>query len=109
MRNPIVRRPQQRRLTFDRRDLWQTVPDPDRGQCRELVEQLLRAVLQAEAATKSEDEREDAREESDRSSRRAESVYRRPSTLQHVRHREGRPRPYRLADRAGHWASLKWS
>ena len=68
MRNPIVRRPQQRRLTFDRRDLWQTVPDPDRGQCRELVEQLLRAVLQAEAATKSEDEREDAREESDRSS-----------------------------------------
>ena len=60
MRNPIVRRPQQRRLTFDRRDLWQTVPDPDRGQCRELVEQLLRAVLQAEAATRSEDERKES-------------------------------------------------
>ena len=59
-----VRRPQQRRLTFDRRDLWQTLPDPDRRRGRELVGQLLRAVLQAEAATRSEDEREN----SDRSS-----------------------------------------
>ena len=64
MRDLMVRRPQQRRLTFDRRDLWQTFPDPDRCQCRELVGQLLRAVLQAEAARRSEDERE----ESDRSS-----------------------------------------
>ena len=60
----MVRRQQQRRLTFDRRDLWQTLPDPDRRRGRELVGQLLRAVLQAEAATRSEDEREN----SDRSS-----------------------------------------
>ena len=67
MRDLMVRRPQQRRLTFDRRYLWQTFPDPDRRQCWELVGQVLRAVLQAEAA-RSEDEREDEREESDRSS-----------------------------------------
>ena len=64
MRDLIVRRPQQRMLTFDRRDLWQTFPDPDRCHCRELMGQLLRAVLQAEAATRSED----ARENSDRPS-----------------------------------------
>jgi len=58
MRNLIVRRPQQRTLTFDRRDRWQTLPEPDRCRCRELVEQLLRAVLQAEASTRSEDDRE---------------------------------------------------
>ena len=66
MRDLMVRRPQQRTLTFDRRDRWQTLPDPERHHCRELVEQLLRAVLQAEAATRGEDEGEDAREESDR-------------------------------------------
>ena len=55
----IARRPQQRTLTFDRREQWQTLPEPDRMQCRELVGQLLRAVLQAEAPTRSEDERED--------------------------------------------------
>ena len=58
MGNLIVRRPQQRTLTFDRRDLWQTLSDPDRRHCRELVGQLLRAVLQAEAARRSEDDRE---------------------------------------------------
>ena len=58
MRDLIVRRPQQRMLTFDRRDRWQTLPDPDRRHCRELVGQLLRAVLQAEATSRSEDERE---------------------------------------------------
>ena len=58
MRAPIVRRPQQPRLTFDRRDLWQTIPDPDRRHCSELLGQVLRAVLQAEAVTGSEDERE---------------------------------------------------
>ena len=60
MRDLMVRRPQQRKLTFDRRDRWQTLPDPERHQCRELVGQLLRAVLQAEAATRSEDERENS-------------------------------------------------
>ena len=60
MRELIVRRPQQRRLTFDRRELWQTLPDPDRRHCRELVGQLLRAVLQAEAARRSEDDRENS-------------------------------------------------
>ena len=64
MRDLIVRRPQQRMLTFDRRDLWQMLPDPDRRQCSELVGRLLRAVLQAEASTRSDDEREN----SDRSS-----------------------------------------
>jgi len=58
MRNLIVRRPQQRTLTFDRREQWQTLPEPDRVQCRDLVGQLLRAVLQAEAPTRSEDDRE---------------------------------------------------
>ena len=58
MRNLIVRRPQQRTLTFDRREQWQTLPESDRRQCRDLVGQLLRAVLQAEASTRSEDERE---------------------------------------------------
>jgi hypothetical protein len=58
MRSLIVRRPQQRTLTFDRRERWQTLPEPDQMQCRALVGQLLRAVLQAEASTRSEDERE---------------------------------------------------
>ena len=58
MRSLIVRRPEQRTLTFDRREPWQTLPEPDRLQCRDLVGQLLRAVLQAEAPTRSEDERE---------------------------------------------------
>ncbi len=54
----IVRRPQQRALTFDRGEPWQTLPEPERLQCRELVGQLLRAVLQTEAPTRSKDERE---------------------------------------------------
>ena len=58
MRNLIVRRPEQRTLTFDRREPWQTLPEPDHLQCRDLVGQLLRAVLQAEAPTRSEDDRE---------------------------------------------------
>ena len=58
MRDLIVRRLEQRTLTFDRREQWQTRPEPDRLQCRDLVGQLLRAVLQAEASTRSEDERE---------------------------------------------------
>ena len=49
MRDLMVRRPQQPRLTFDRRDRWQTLPDPERRHCRDLVGQLLRAVLEAEA------------------------------------------------------------
>ena len=64
MRDLMVRRPQQPRLTFDRRDRWQTLPDPERRHCRDLVGRLLRAVLEAEAATR----REDDRENSDRSS-----------------------------------------
>jgi hypothetical protein len=58
MRDVIVRRPGQRTLTFDRRDQWQTLPEPDRRQCRDLVGQLLRAVLHAEAPRRSEDDRE---------------------------------------------------
>jgi len=58
MRNLIVRRPQQRTLTFDRREPWQTLPEPERLQCRDLVGQLLRAVLQTEALPRSDDERE---------------------------------------------------
>jgi hypothetical protein len=57
MRSLIERRPQQRTLTFDRRERWQTLPEPDRTQCRDLVGQRLRAVLQSEASTRSEDER----------------------------------------------------
>jgi hypothetical protein len=59
MRDLIMRRPEQRTLTFDRHDeRWQTLPAPDRLQCRDLLGQLLRAVLQAEAPTRSDDERE---------------------------------------------------
>ena len=60
MRDLMVRRPQQPRLTFDRRDQWPPLPEPKRCHCRELVGQLLHAVLQAEAATRSEDDREDS-------------------------------------------------
>ena len=58
MRDLIVRRREQRTLMFDRREPWQTLPEPDRRQCRHLVGQLLRAVLRAEAPTRSEDDRE---------------------------------------------------
>ena len=58
MRDLIVCRREQRTLTFERHEPWQTLPEPDRLQCRDLVGQLLRAVLQAEALTRSEDERE---------------------------------------------------
>ena len=59
MRNLIVRRPQQRTLTFDRRERWRALPEREQCDCRKLVGQLLRAALQAEAsATRSEDERE---------------------------------------------------
>jgi hypothetical protein len=57
MRSLIERRPQQRTLTFDRREQWQALPEAVRIQCWDLVGQLLRAVLQGEASTKSEDER----------------------------------------------------
>jgi hypothetical protein len=60
----MVRRPQQRTLTFDRRDRWQTMPDLVQRQCAALVGQLLRAALQAEAERRSDD----GRENSDRSS-----------------------------------------
>jgi len=60
MGNLIVRRPQERMLTFDRRALWQTLPDLVQRQCGELVGHLLRTVLQAEASTRSEDERENS-------------------------------------------------
>jgi DNA mismatch repair protein MutH len=59
MADLIVRRPQQRTLTFDRRERWQTIPEQVQRQCGELVGQLLRAVLQAEASSRSENERED--------------------------------------------------
>ena len=60
MRDFIVRGPEQRTLTFDRRELWQTLPDLVQRQCGELVGQLLRAVLHAEASTRSDDERENS-------------------------------------------------
>ena len=58
MRDVMGHRPQQPRLTFERRDRWPTLPEPERCHCRELVGQLLRAVLEAEAARRSEDDRE---------------------------------------------------
>ena len=59
MRDLIGRRPEQRTLRFDRHERWQTLPERERLQCRDLLEQLLKAVLHAEAPTRSEDERED--------------------------------------------------
>lgn len=59
MRDLIVRRREQGTLTFERREQWQTLPEPDRVLCRDLGGHLLSAVLQAEASTRSsEDERE---------------------------------------------------
>ena len=60
MRDLMVRRPQQPRLTFDRRDRWSTLPEQERCHCRDLVGQLLRAVLQAEAVGRSDDDRENS-------------------------------------------------
>ena len=60
MRDRMVRRPQQRTLTFDRRDRWPTLPESERRRCLDLVGQLLRVVLQAEAAKRSDDERENS-------------------------------------------------
>lgn len=55
-----VGRPTQRILTFDRHEMWQTLPELVQRQCGELIGQLLRAVLQREAATRSHDERQDS-------------------------------------------------
>jgi hypothetical protein len=57
MRDLTVRRAQ-RMLTFDQRDLWQRLPDPDRRRCRELMGHLPRVVLQAEATTRNDHGRE---------------------------------------------------
>jgi hypothetical protein len=43
MRELIVRQLRQRALTFERRDLWQTFPDPVQRHCGELVGHMLRA------------------------------------------------------------------
>ena len=58
MRDPTVRRPHQRTLTFAGLDLWQRLSAPDRLRCQTLCGQLLRAVLHAEAPPRSNDERE---------------------------------------------------
>ena len=46
--------PQQHTLAFVRRELWQSLPVEQRRECRELCEELLRAVLQHEEREGSE-------------------------------------------------------
>jgi hypothetical protein len=60
MRDRRVDRPTQRTLTFDRHEVWMTLPDRVQQQCRDLIHQLLRAVLEDEAAPRSHDERQDS-------------------------------------------------
>ena len=60
MRDRGVDRQTQRTLTFDRHEMWQTVPELVQRRCGDLIGQLLRAVLQGEAATRSHDERQDS-------------------------------------------------
>ena len=47
---------QQHSLPFARHEIWQSIPDEQRQQCRELCVQLSRAVLQHEEQTRSEEE-----------------------------------------------------
>ena len=60
MRELTVRRPQQRTLLFSRLEIWGTLPETNRRDCRDLCAQLLRAVLHAEAPIRSDDAREDS-------------------------------------------------
>jgi hypothetical protein len=60
MQDRRVDRQTQRRLTFDRHEVWHSLPAGVQRQCADLVSQLLRAVLKAAAAPRSPDEREDS-------------------------------------------------
>lgn len=39
---------EQHSLSFARRDIWQSIPHEHQQQCRELCEQMLRALIQIE-------------------------------------------------------------
>ena len=98
MRDLVVRRPEQGRLTFDRRHLWQTLPDPDRRHDGQLVGPRLPAVHEAEGQRQGARMNEKIRTEH---LERAAYVYVRRSSLRQVRHhREGQRRQYGLTDRA---------
>ena len=58
MRDRLGERPTQRTLTFDRHEVWQTLPDLVQRQCADLISQLLRAVLENEATPRRHDERQ---------------------------------------------------
>ena len=45
MRSGQKRDSRQQRLAFGKKDLWETLPEPNRARCRELIVELLRAVV----------------------------------------------------------------
>ena len=58
MRDRRVDRPTQRALTFDRHEVWPTLPDRAQRQCADLISQLLRAVFEEETTPRSHDDRQ---------------------------------------------------
>ena len=52
--------PHQHKLAFGQTTAWQTLPGPQKTQCRDLIRQLLVTVVREEAVERSgDDERED--------------------------------------------------
>jgi hypothetical protein len=52
--------PQQRLLPFQRRDLWDQLPEEIRHQCQTLCQQLLQTVLAVETPERTSHDREDS-------------------------------------------------
>lgn len=56
MRRTMVFTTGQHTLPFARQEIWRSIPVEQQRQCRELCEQLLRAVLQDEEPRRREEE-----------------------------------------------------
>lgn len=56
MRRKMFLATRQHTLPFARHEIWGSIPVEQRGQCAELLVQLLRAVLQDEEPRRQEDE-----------------------------------------------------
>jgi len=56
MRRKMFLATRQHTLPFARHEIWCSIPSEQQQQCRELFEQLLRAVLQDEEPRRQEDE-----------------------------------------------------
>jgi len=59
MRSEQKRSYRQQRLPFGKKELWDTLPEPHRVRCRELIVELLRAVILVHREPGREHERED--------------------------------------------------